>query len=62
MKLELRRATDGTHFVICIVSEQAKKQIVVPLSPTLSSEIYQMTMAEGFGTEKLILPPGLRAN
>jgi hypothetical protein len=37
MKLELRKATDGTHFVICICSEKQNRQLVVPLSPKLSS-------------------------
>lgn len=57
MKLELRKAVDGTHFLICICSEIAGKQLVVPLSPRLSAEIQHMVTAEGIKTDTLILPP-----
>lgn len=59
MKLELRKATDGTHFVICVVGERVRRQIVVPLSPELSGKIQQMVDAEGVKTDTLILPPGM---
>lgn len=57
MKLELRKATDGTGLVICVCGERTGKQIVIPLAPALSVEIDRMAKAEGVGMEKLILPP-----
>lgn len=56
MRLELRKAVDGTHFVICIVGAMSRQQIVIPLAPKLSSRIQRMLDAEGVGTE-LLLPP-----
>ncbi len=57
MKLELRKATDGTGFVICVCGERSYKQIVIPLSADLTDRIAQMMRAEGIGIEALILPP-----
>lgn len=56
MNLELRKAVDGTHFVICICGEISQRQLVIPLSPKLSDQIQRMLEAEGVKNE-LILPP-----
>lgn len=56
MKIELRRAVEGTHFVVCIYGEKAGKQLIIPLSPRLSGEIERMLNAEGIPTELLIAP------
>lgn len=56
MKLELRKAIGGTHFMICVCG--ATKEIVIPLSPALSGELQQMVDAEGIRAGNLILPPG----
>lgn len=56
MILELRKATDGANFVICVCSEKLGSQIVIPLSEALSVRIVRMAAAEGVGVEKLILP------
>lgn len=55
MKLELRRAIDGTGLVICVCGERSRKQIVIPLSAELSSRIDLMLNAEGIGNS-LLLP------
>lgn len=55
MKLELRKAADGSHFVICICGERSGRQIVVPLSEELSGRIETMLKVEGVGTG-LLLP------
>ncbi len=55
MKLELRRATDGTGFAICVCGERSRKQIVIPLSADLSERIDVMLKEEGIGNS-LLLP------
>ncbi len=62
MKLELRKARDGASFVICVVSEKTGKQIVIPVSFSLSGAIDRMVRAEGIEAEKVILPPGYLAS
>lgn len=57
MRLDLRKAMDGTHFVICIVSDVARKELAIPLSAELSVKIESMVRAEGIGMEKVLLPP-----
>lgn len=61
MKLELRKAVAGTHFVICVVDERSGRQIVIPLAPALSDEIDRMLRAQGFKAARLLLPPDLAA-
>lgn len=60
MKLDLQKATDGTHFVIAVVSEMTGRQIVIPLSPELSGKIDQMVAAEGIPMRDVVVDPRLR--
>lgn len=53
MRLELHRNIDGTGFAICVCSEQAKKQIVIPLSQDLSNRIEFLLAMEGLGGSML---------
>ena len=52
MRLELCRATEGTHFVVVIRSEKGDG-LAVPLSQQLSNQIEVMLLVEGIGTEVL---------
>ena len=60
MNLALRKSVDGTGFVICVESEMAGKQLVIPLSPEVSGKIDVMVTAEGINMESVLLPPHLR--
>ncbi len=55
MILELRRATDGTGFAICVCGERNRKQIVIPLAQDLSARIDVMLKEEGI-KDSLLLP------
>lgn len=60
IRMELQRATDGTHFVIAVQAEQARRQLIVPLSPELSADIERMCVTEGVTMEQAFVDPHLR--
>lgn len=60
MRLELKKATDGTHFVICVVPDFPMQGLVVPLSPELSTQIELIVRAEGIPMERVFIAPHLR--
>jgi len=53
MRMELCRATEGTHFVVVIRSEKGDG-IAVPLSHQLSNQLEVMLLVEGIST--MVLP------